>query len=270
MEDDIDFVKKNITIIINTLSNIVLRDDILTLRIDFLLKNINNSEDVEILTRIEDEIKQKIKLTQRNKFSQEEIESIIYSVLGIEREYDKSGLVDLNNNEIQAIKLYQKKILTTHTFGNIKITELGKVTHTDWRGVEDLVGLPYYKIQKVDEKGRIKEYKVFTHINIGEMKNKDNEAYKNAVLEVLLDERNMTKTNCGGYIGSIESVEKGNHSLDAVKANDKYSLVFDKIDATVVAKLRQIINEKKEQAKKNERRRALNKHRKESIIYLNY
>ena len=255
MEDCRDFVKKHVTTITNTLSNIVLRDDILTQRIDFLLKHINNSDDVEILMKIEEDIRQKIATTNRNKFSQEEIESIIYTALGIEREFDKSNIVDLSNEEIKDIKLYQKKLLTTHTFGDTKITQLGKVTHTDWRDVEDLIGLPYYRIEKIDEKGRIKEYKVFTRINIGEMKNKDNEAYKNAVLEVLLDERNMTRTNCGGYIGSIESVEKGNVSSEAVKANDKYSLVFDKNDATVVVKLRKIIKDKKEKAQKEEEER---------------
>lgn len=246
------FMKKYGKTITQVLHNTSLRHDILTNRINFILKSMNNSREVEIITSFEEKIEEIIQNTGKNKFSQEDIDIILRNLLGLEiRDYDKSHLVNLDLNEIKSVTPKSEKGNQPYPFGDTTITKMGTLTYTTFMDVKNLVGVQYYKIEKQDSKGKTFTYKVFSHINMEQMKEDDD--YREAVLETLLDENNMTKTNCGGYIGTIETVERAKELEDSVKANSKYALIFNSTEATAVVKLRNIVKEKVEQKQKQKK-----------------
>lgn len=241
-----EFIREHGKTLRMTLRNSKLSTDYLQRRIALIRKSFKgNHEDIARLDAIERKVKFIIENTGKNQFSEEDIDIIMQQVLGLEiREYDKSHLVNLEFDEVKEVKPQPEKEPRPYTFGDTTITKIGTLTYTDWMGMEDLTGLPYYKIERQNQSGEISTYKVFSHINIGKMEADSD--YRAAVLETLLDENNMKKTNCGGYIGSIETVEEGSGLQDTVKANSKYSLVFDSTDATAVVKLRNIVKDKQE------------------------
>lgn len=256
MDKNIEFMREHARSIIVTLRNSKLSGDKLQRRVALIRKSFKNFEHKNKLDIIEKRMMNIMRTTGKDQFSEEDIDIIIRQALGLEiRDYDKSHLVDLEKSEIMSVLPHPQKEPKPFPFGDTTITQIGTLTHKDWRGVEDLAGLPYYKIERKDENGRIHVNKIFSHINMEQME--DDSDYREAVLYTLLEEKNMTKTNCGGYIGSIRPVSEGKALQDTVKANSKYSLVFDSTEATAVVMLRNLIKQKREQeqeVKKGEER----------------
>lgn len=253
MEKDMEFIKEHGKTLKVTLRNSKLSTDKLQKRISFMRKSLkDNNDDIIRLNAIEEKIKNTISNTGKDKFMEEELDIIIRQTLGLDvREYDKSHLVNLELGEIESVEPHSEEKPIPYTYGDTTITQIGTLTYKDWRGMENLVGLPYYKIERRDNLGKISTYKVFSYINIGQMK--EDTDYRSAVLDTLLDENNITKTNCGGYIGSIRPIDEGKKIEDTVKANSKYCLVFDSADATAVVKLRNIVKERQKTKSDNER-----------------
>ena len=243
---DIEFIEEHGQAMRATLRNSKLTIKNLQMRMEQMRKFLKkHGEYISRIDAIEKKFKRVIEESGKDIFTEEEIDIMMGQALGLEiRNYDKSHLVNLELNEIQDVKPFPVKEPKTYNFGSTKITQIGTLQYTDWKGMEDLAGLPYYKIEKQNDKGEFSTYKVFSHINLGKL---DSDVdYRAAVLETLLDENNITETNCGGYIGSIQTVTEGKGLQDTVKANSKYSLVFDGTDATAVVKLRNIVKEMKE------------------------
>lgn len=256
MDKNIEFMRKYGKSIMAVLRNSKLTGDRLQQRLRLMKKSINNQEDKDKLDDIERKMMDIMKTTGKNQFSEDDIDIIIRQTLGMEiRDYDKSHLVDLDKGEITAVQKYKipHDEIKTHTYGDTKIIKLGGLTYKDWTGLEDFAGLSSYAIGRRDESGNVKSYpnEVYSRINFTLMD--DDPDYREAVLYYLLDEKNMSKTNCGGYIGSIQTVEEGKSLPDTVKVNSKYSLVFDSTDATAVVKLKKMEKEKQEQEQKQDK-----------------
>lgn len=250
IEKSKEFMEEHAKSIIVTLRNSKLSADKLQRRMKLMRESFKNEDDKNKLDDIEMEIMDIMATTGKTQFSEEDIDAILCKKLSLEvRNYDKSHLVNLQNQEITSIEAHRLPIdeIEPHTYGDTTITKFGTLTYKDWRGVEDFAGLSCYIIGRKDKKGKVKTYPnaVFSRINFTLMD--EDPYYREAVLYALLEEKNMSKTNCGGYIGSIQSVEEGKSLEDTVKVNNKYSLVFDSTDATVVVKLRAMIKERKEQ-----------------------
>ena len=246
MDKNKEFIEEHGKALKMTLRNSRLTTKYLQRRMEQMRKFLRNyGEYISRLDAIERKFENFIEETGKEYFSEEEIDIMIKRELGLEkREYDKSHLVNLELNEINSVCPQPAKETKIYTFGSTKIKQIGTLKFTDWMGMEDLSGLPYYKIEKKNQSGEVYTYKIFSHINIGKMQTDID--YRAAVIDTLLDENNMTKTNCGGYIGSIETVEEGSGLQDTVKANSRYSLVFDSTDATAVVKLRNIVKQMQE------------------------
>lgn len=255
MDKNIEFMRKHGKSIMTVLRNSKLTGDRLQQRLRLMRKSINNQDDKDKLDAIERKMMDIMNTTGKNQFSEDDIDIIIRQTLGMEiRDYDKSHLVDLDKEEVIAVQKYKipRDEIKTHTYGDTTIMRLGGLTYKDWTGLEDFAGLSCYAIGRRDANGRAKVYpnEVYSRINFTLMD--DDPDYREAVLYYLLDENNMSKTNCGGYIGSIQTVEEGKSLADTVRANDKFSLVFDSTDATAVVKLKKMEKEKHEQDKNNE------------------
>lgn len=250
MDKNKEFMREHARSIIVTLRNSKLSGDKLQRRIGLMRKSFKNYEHQKKLDVIEKRMMDIMNITGKQQFSEEDIDIIIRQALGLEiRDYDKSHLVDLEKNEIMSVEPHSQREPRPFPFGDTTITQIGTVTYKDWRGVENLSGLPYYKIERKDENGRIHVNKIFSHINMEQME--DDSDYREAVLYTLLEENNMTKTNCGGYIGCIRPVSEGKKLQDTVKANSKYSLVFDTTDATAIVMLRNLVKQKHNQEKED-------------------
>ncbi len=256
--DKIDFLREHQKLIKVTLRNSRLTENRLQQRCNLMRKSFKNLTDKEILDKIESEIIDRINTTGKANFSEDDIDEIMSQALGLEiRNYDKSHLVDLDKNEILSIKAHGvlpeksngkvESKSNTHEYGDTVITTIGRLTFKDWTGLEDYAGISCYAIGKKDKYGKITTYPnaIFSRINFSLMDS--DPKYREAVLYFLLDENNIKKTKCGGYVGSIQTVEEGKSLPDTVNVNEKYSLVFDETDATVVVKFRKNIKEKQEQ-----------------------
>lgn len=229
MEEEKKFVERELTSIINFFKDITLTDKILEQRTDLFLRSTNDEKDVQRFLDIENSLKQYIETTGKNKFTANEIKMIALKTLNLDkREYDKSYIA--KPDEIKEINPIAKKEHTTYTFGNTTIMEVGALQYTDVTGMENLEGVSAYIVKKQDKKGKTSTYKVFSNILISKMD--EDMDYRAAVLDVLLDERNMTESNCGGYIGRIADIKVDS----SIPANDKYALIFDENDASAVMK----------------------------------
>lgn len=255
MNSNIEFVREHGKSIMSVLRNSKLSGDRLQQRCSLMRKNLKSQEDKDKLDEIEMKMMDIMKTTGKRQFSEDEIDIIIRQTLGIEiRDYDKSHLVDLNKEEIKSVQehIVSRKEIKPHQYGDTIIARIGEVTYKDWAGVEDFSGISCYAIGRRNANGKVKLYpsRVYSRINFTLME--DDPEYREAVLYSLLEENNMNKTNCSGYIGSIQTVEEGKNLADTVKVNSKYSLVFDSTDANAVVKLKQMEQEKKEKSVKNE------------------
>ena len=249
---DIEFIEEHGQAMRMTLRNSKLTTKNLQRRMEQMRKFLRNYKEYIVrVDEIERKFKRIIEETGKENFTEEEVDIMMGQALGLDiREYDKSHLVNLELDEIKSVSPIPAKESKTYIFGSTKLTQIGALEYTDWMGMENLSGLPYYKIEKQNENGEVSIYKVFSHIDIGKMETDVD--YRAAVIDTLLDENNITKTNCGGYIGSIEKVEEGRGLQDTVIANSKYSLVFDSTDATAVVKLRNIVKDMQEKEAKQD------------------
>lgn len=256
MDKNIEFIREHGKSIMAVLRNSKLSGDRLQQRCSLMRKNFKNQEDKDKLDDIERRMMDIMKTTGKNQFSEDDIDIIIRQTLGMEiRDYDKSHLVDLDKGEITAVQKYKipRDEIKPHSYGDTIIMRIGGLTYKDWTGLEDFLGVSCYAIGRRDASGKVKSYpnEVYSRINFTLMD--DDSHYREAVLYYLLDEKNMSKTNCGGYIGSIQTVKEGKSLPDTVKVNGKYSLVFDSTDATAVVKLKESEREKQEQKQEQDK-----------------
>ncbi|MBO5412700.1 MAG: hypothetical protein J6A29_00010 [Clostridia bacterium] len=256
MDKNIDFIREHGKSIREVLRNSKLSGDRLQQRCSLMRKSFKDQYDKDKLDDIERKMIDIMNTTGKNQFSEDDIDIIIRQTLGMEiRDYDKSHLVDLDKGEITVVQ--KDKIprdeIKPHPYGDTIIMRIGGLTYKDWRGLEDFSGVSCYAIGRRDARGKVKPYpnEVYSRINFTLMD--DDSDYREAVLYYLLDEKNMSKTNCGGYIGSIQTVEEGKSLPDTVKVNGKYSLVFDSTDATAVVKLKESEKEKQEQKQEQDK-----------------
>lgn len=246
MEEYKSFVERELTSIINFFKDITLTDKILEQRTDLFLRNTNDEKDVQKFLELENGLKDYIETTGKNKFTANEIKMIALKTLNLnEREYDMSGIA--KPYDIREIKPIAKNEHTAYTFGSTTIMEVGALQYTDVTGMENLEGVSAYIVKKQDKKGKTSTYKVFSNIVIPKMD--DDMDYRAAVLDVLLDERNIEESNCGGYIGRIADIRVDS----SIPANDKYALIFDENDASAVMKFAKQQTHEKEELEQGER-----------------
>lgn len=166
----------------------------------------------------------------KNVFSVSEITTLIKNCIGQDiRDFDMSKII--NKDNIKSVTPVQKDKQLIYEDSKLRITRLGELQYSTISGVESLAGLDYYIIEKILKNGKTETFKVFSQINT--MLMQDDESYRDAVIYTLLDSNNIRKSNCYGYIGSIQNIAVNNK----IKANERYSLVFDNDDASAVAKL---------------------------------
>ena len=115
----------------------------------------------------------------------------------------------------------------------ITITDLGSLEYQEWNDIRYSLNL--YRVQRKSESGLDYDCKVLSNIIIPEM---SQDEYKNAVLNELLSENNISLSNCGGYIGEIIRKPKED-TLDIVggekqdensyeyRVNNSYVLAYD-------------------------------------------
>lgn len=130
---------------------------------------------------------------------------------------------------------------------------IGNLAYEEWNGLNS--SLTAYKVKRENDDGSFSEYTVFSNIIIPEMENED---YKDAVLNELLSEKNITLSNCAGYIGEIEQPKCQGDSRDNVgsqnskagiyqyRINQKYILTYNSTDVSASIDFE---NSKKEKAK---------------------
>jgi len=166
-------------------------------------------------------------------------------------DYDKSNLIKENPNDLLAkipmsngseffaIRYLPRESKTIYSDENITIEKVGTLNYKQLTACMDYI--TKYKITKGD-----REYEIFSTILAEEMGSE--ELYRQAVLEVLLGNDNIGLSNCSGYIGTI-----GRNIKDAENAyeiNEKYCLMANEIEATVVSEYMRMQNLFKEKREK--------------------
>ena len=143
--------------------------------------------------------------------------------------------------------------------GNIIIiTEMGEILYQDWRNATSY--LHVYNVEKHSD-GVISNDLVCSEIII---QNMYDPKYREAVLEELLSQDNIQKSNVGSYIGRIVRREKESekdirHSERqdneeySYRINDEYVLVYDATEVSAIVAL-QKYNKKKKEEKDQEKR----------------
>lgn len=171
------------------------------------------------------------------------------------RQYDMSKMFkedyiakaqDKKTGELRRKVLYMAKTCTPHKYadkrGNeITIEEIGKLYMEEWNGIKS--DITRYRIQKLISENQYMIYEVFSNIRICDMENPE---YREAVLQELLSDNNMTLANAGGYIGEIvktpkelEGVKIGEETTTKVnsyyyKIGNEYSLEYNPTDLSAV------------------------------------
>lgn len=122
----------------------------------------------------------------------------------------------------------------------VLINDLGSVQYEEWGGVK--ASLPVYLIRKEQDDGSFSSKIVTSLIIISDM---DDPEYRSAVLEELLSDENINKSNVGSYIGRIEKRRKQDpkdlphterQDLDeyTYRIDDNYVLKYDATELTAV------------------------------------
>lgn len=167
------------------------------------------------------------------------------------RKYDmsdlyRSGLIapSLSDTDERQVILNGRKGETYAYYDKLSrpiyITDVGKVVYREWNGIAAEIYV--YLIQKQKEDGNLSQDLVCSNISIPMMEDPE---YREAVLEELLSDDNIKKSNAGAYIGQIDRRKKAN-SMDKLHAerqnaneysyriNDKYVLVYDATELSAV------------------------------------
>lgn len=186
-------------------------------------------------------------LLKSSSISKKELkERFIRGWLGLqERKYDMSDLYNkdliLKNDKLpnhKHVSIRTRQSAVKHCYLDEKgrrvvISDIGRLYYTEWNGSDNYLTL--YKIEKENEAGQISEHMVISNIIISKMENID---YRDAVLNELLSEDNISKSMSAGYIGEIEPVdnesveiaigrEKQNNQSYQYRINDKYKLHYE-------------------------------------------
>lgn len=191
------------------------------------------------------EVLEKIKSSQITR--EDFIAMYMHEICGLQkRKYDMKDLYrdDMisracKTSDKKKVGFFSKPSKVAHQyydkFGRLVIfSSIGSLAYEEWNGVN--ASLNAYKVKRENEDGTFSEYTVLSNIIIPEMENED---YKDAVLNELLSEENITLSNCAGYIGKIEKRKYQNDSIDTVgsqitspsgyqyRINEKYVLSYN-------------------------------------------
>lgn len=189
----------------------------------------------------------------KGKISRSELEEkVLAEVANIpKRKYDMSDLYSKGliassktaQNEGKVV-LSGKKGITYEYYDKddrfVSITDVGKVSYQEWNGMKS--DLSVYLIQKQNEDGTLSQNLACTNIIIPMM---DNSKYREAVLDELLSDDNIKKSNAGSYLGKIERRRKADaydvpHSERqsvneySYRIDDEYVLVYDATELSAV------------------------------------
>lgn len=118
----------------------------------------------------------------------------------------------------------------------VTIQEIGRLYMQRWNAVKSYI--TKYRIKREIEEGEYDENEIFSHISIFDM---SDELYREAVLEELLNERNISLSNVGRYVGEItkapiemEEAKPGSEGMIAsnyfYKINEQYALEYEPIN----------------------------------------
>ena len=80
----------------------------------------------------------------------------------------------------------------------VKLSNVAELQYSEWNGTK--TNLSMYKVQREQENGELSEDYIYSNILIANM---DEPEYRNAVLDELLSDNNISLSNSGGYVGEI-------------------------------------------------------------------
>lgn len=98
----------------------------------------------------------------------------------------------------------------------VKLSNVAELQYTGWNGAK--ANLSMYKVQREQESGEFTENYVYSNIMIANM---DEPEYRNAVLDELLSENNISLSNVGGYVGEIAYEPKSGEDDKLFTENQK-------------------------------------------------
>ena len=134
-----------------------------------------------------------------------------------------------------------------------KLTDIGSIVYEEWGGIKS--DLTIYQLEKKLLNGETSKDLICTRIIISEM---ENPKYKKAVLEELLSENNIHKSNAGIYVGQILKRKQSNNkdlphtehqttNEYTYRIDDEYVLEYDATElSAVVEAIKQIVNQDRE------------------------
>ena len=158
------------------------------------------------------------------------------------------------NSNVKNVKMSfknsgQEHIYTDANGKHFKLTDIGSILYEEWGGIRS--DLTIYQLEKEQSRGKFLKELICTRIIIAEM---GNPKYKRAVLEELLSDDNIHKSNAGIYIGQIlRRKQSGNNDLPhtetqttneyTYRIDDEYVLEYDATElSAVVEAIKQFIS----------------------------
>ena len=147
----------------------------------------------------------------------------------------------------------QEHIYTDNNGRSYKLTDIGSIVYEEWGGIKS--DLTIYQLEKKLLNGETSKDLICTRIIISEM---ENPKYKKAVLEELLSEDNIHKSNAGIYVGQILKRKQSNNkdlphtehqttNEYTYRIDDEYVLEYDATElSAVVEAIKQIVNQDRE------------------------
>lgn len=147
----------------------------------------------------------------------------------------------------------QEHIYIDNNGRSYKLTDIGNIVYEEWGGIKS--DLTIYQLEKKLLNGETSKDLICTRIIISEM---ENPKYKKAVLEELLSENNIHKSNAGIYVGQILKRKQSNNkdlphtehqttNEYTYRIDDEYVLEYDATElSAVVEAIKQIVNQDRE------------------------
>ena len=147
----------------------------------------------------------------------------------------------------------QEHIYIDNNGRSYKLTDIGSIVYEEWGGIKS--DLTIYQLEKKLLNGETSKDLICTRIIISEM---ENPKYKKAVLEELLSEDNIHKSNAGIYVGQILKRKQSNNkdlphtehqttNEYTYRIDDEYVLEYDATElSAVVEAIKQIVNKDRE------------------------
>ena len=147
----------------------------------------------------------------------------------------------------------QEHIYTDNNGKHYKLTDIGSIVYEEWGGIKS--DLTIYQLETKQQNGEASKDLICTRIIISEM---ENPKYKKAVLEELLSEDNIHRSNAGIYVGQIlRRKQSSNKDLPhtehqttneyTYRIDDEYVLEYDATElSAVVEAIKQVVNQDRE------------------------